>query len=85
VDAYRVGDIAELDDLDLDASLEESVTVVEWGDGVAEGLAETRLEVTISRAHGDDESDVRHLRFTPVGERWAGSGLRAALGAAALA
>lgn len=85
VDAYRIGGFAELDDLDLDASLEESVTVVEWGEGVAEGLADTRLEVTISRAHGDDESDVRRLRFTPVGDRWAGSGLRTALGAAALA
>ena len=85
VDAYRIGGVAELDDLDLDASLGESVTVVEWGEGVAEGLAETRLDVTISRAHGDDESDVRHLTFTPVGGRWARSDLRAALGAEALA
>jgi tRNA threonylcarbamoyladenosine biosynthesis protein TsaE len=85
VDAYRIGGIAELDDLDLDASLEESVTVVEWGEGVAEGLAETRLDVTISRAHADDESDVRHLTFRPVGARWAQSSLRAALGAEALA
>ena len=38
VDAYRLGGLAELDDLDLDASLEESVTVVEWGEGLAERL-----------------------------------------------
>ncbi|UAL30939.1 tRNA (adenosine(37)-N6)-threonylcarbamoyltransferase complex ATPase subunit type 1 TsaE [Nocardioides rotundus] len=52
VDAYRLGGIDELDDLDLDASLEESVTVVEWGTGVAEGLADSRLEVRIERAVG---------------------------------
>ena len=33
VDAYRLGGIDELDDLDLDTSLDEAVTVVEWGDG----------------------------------------------------
>ena len=37
--------IAELDDLDLDASLDDAVTVVEWGEGLAEALAEDRLEV----------------------------------------
>ena len=45
VDAYRLGGLAEVDDLDLDASLDESVTVVEWGEGKVEGLAEDRLEV----------------------------------------
>ena len=59
VDAYRLGGIDELDDLDLDTSLDDAVTVVEWGAGVAEGLAEERLEVTITRALGDDESDRR--------------------------
>jgi tRNA threonylcarbamoyladenosine biosynthesis protein TsaE len=48
VDAYRLGGFAELDDLDLDASLEESVTVVEWGHGLAEDLADDRLELTLS-------------------------------------
>jgi tRNA threonylcarbamoyladenosine biosynthesis protein TsaE len=81
-DAYRLGGIEELDDLDLDTSLEEAVTVVEWGEGVAEGLAETRLEVSILRAVGDDprqDTDARHLRLGPVGARWIGSGLRRAL------
>jgi tRNA threonylcarbamoyladenosine biosynthesis protein TsaE len=80
VDAYRLGGIEELDDLDLDASLDEAVTVVEWGEGVAEGLTEDRLEVSITRARGgagDDEA--RRLVFTPVGARWIGSGLRKAL------
>ncbi|HET6627504.1 MAG TPA: tRNA (adenosine(37)-N6)-threonylcarbamoyltransferase complex ATPase subunit type 1 TsaE [Nocardioidaceae bacterium] len=82
VDAYRLGGVAELDDLDLDTSLDDAVTVVEWGEGVAETLAETRLEVTLTRAQGDDGgdgSDVRRLRFAPVGARWIGSGLRDAL------
>lgn len=47
VDAYRLGGIAELDDLDLDASLDDSVTVVEWGRGLAEGLTDARLDVSL--------------------------------------
>ena len=39
VDAYRLGSAVELDDLDLDADLDDSVTVVEWGAGVAERLS----------------------------------------------
>ena len=59
VDAYRLGGLDELDDLDLDASLEEAVTVVEWGEGIAEGLADSRLEVRIER--GDSvEDESRH-------------------------
>jgi len=46
-DAYRLGGIAELDDLDLDSSLADSVTVVEWGHGLAEGLAEAWLDVRL--------------------------------------
>ena len=58
VDAYRLGGLDELDDLDLDASLDEAVTVVEWGEGLAEGLAESRLEVVIVRTTGaEDGSD----------------------------
>lgn len=53
VDAYRLGGLDELDDLDLDTSLDSAVTVVEWGAGLAEGLAESRLEVLIERTVGD--------------------------------
>lgn len=74
VDAYRLGGIDELDDLDLDTSLEDSVTVVEWGEGIAEGLAESRLEVRIIRALAHDEHapglDPRRVLMTPVGPRW---------------
>lgn len=79
VDAYRLGGPAEVDDLDLDASLEDSVTVVEWGGGVAEGLSENRLEVTMVRSHGDESGEERRVRFVPVGARWLGSGLLASL------
>ncbi|TDC74835.1 tRNA (adenosine(37)-N6)-threonylcarbamoyltransferase complex ATPase subunit type 1 TsaE [Actinomadura sp. 7K507] len=67
-DAYRLGGFAELDDLDLDASLDESVTIVEWGEGLAEGLAEDRLEVIISR--GDGSGEERDVRIVGVGHRW---------------
>jgi tRNA threonylcarbamoyladenosine biosynthesis protein TsaE len=56
VDAYRLGGLSELDDLDLDASVEESVTVVEWGEGIAESLSAHRLEVRLDRLLGDGTS-----------------------------
>lgn len=75
VDAYRLGGFAELDDLDLDASVDESVTIVEWGEGLAEGLADDRLEVIISR--GDGPGEDREVRIVGVGHRWADLELRA--------
>jgi len=80
VDAYRLHGALELDDLDLDASLDEAVTVVEWGTGVAEDLADDRLEVEILRAHGDTDDETRTLRLTPVGLRWQGVDLTAVAG-----
>ncbi|MEV5746605.1 tRNA (adenosine(37)-N6)-threonylcarbamoyltransferase complex ATPase subunit type 1 TsaE [Actinoallomurus sp. NPDC052308] len=67
VDAYRLGGLDEVDDLDLD--LQDAVTVVEWGEGMVEELSEDRLEVTIER--GDTEE--RTVRITGVGARWADS------------
>jgi len=66
VDAYRLGSMSEVDDLDLDASLEESVTVVEWGEGKVEQLAEAHLRVRIDRR--DDDSRVVDL--LPSGGDW---------------
>ncbi|MEU9835451.1 tRNA (adenosine(37)-N6)-threonylcarbamoyltransferase complex ATPase subunit type 1 TsaE [Streptosporangium sp. NPDC048047] len=68
-DAYRLGGDLEVDDLDLDASLEESVTVVEWGEGLVEGLAEDRLEISIERGETGEE---RTVRLRGVGARWEG-------------
>jgi len=81
VDAYRLGDAAELDDLDLDTDLDLAVTVVEWGSGLAEALSADRLELRLERA----DDDVRTLTVTPVGARWQDTELRAAIGAAPLA
>ncbi len=79
VDAYRLADAAEVADLDLEDSLADAVTVVEWGSGLVESLAEDRLEIVISRRRGDDEPDgtddspdePRTVELTGVGGRWA--------------
>lgn len=68
VDAYRLGGGAELADIDLDESLAESVTMVEWGEGMAEWLSDDRLEITIERSEGDDS---RTVLLDGVGPRWA--------------
>lgn len=81
VDAYRLGGAAELDDLDLDAFLADSVTVVEWGAGLAEGLADSWLEVRLERPEGGGatgaggerigpESLPRLISVWPHGTRW---------------
>jgi tRNA threonylcarbamoyladenosine biosynthesis protein TsaE len=85
VDAYRLGGLAEMDDLDLD--LEGSITVVEWGEGLAEGLSADRLEITIAFASGEpgaagepgvsgepgsaaELDEPRTVRITRAGARW---------------
>jgi tRNA threonylcarbamoyladenosine biosynthesis protein TsaE len=80
VDAYRLHGALELDDLDLDASLEEAVTVVEWGTGVAEDLTDDRLVVEILCAHGDTDDETRTVRLTAVGIRRRGVDLAALAG-----
>lgn len=82
VDAYRLGSLAEVDDLDLDASLETSVTVVEWGEDKVEELSEDRLVVTIERPVGgapstDDVDEPRTVTLHGVGERWSFTDLAA--------
>jgi tRNA threonylcarbamoyladenosine biosynthesis protein TsaE len=72
VDAYRLGGgLDEMEDLDLDVSLPDSVIVVEWGEGKVEELTDDRLHVVIHRAVGDTTDEVRHVTVTGVGERWA--------------
>src|SRR4029453_14559439 len=58
VDAYRVGGRVEPDALDLDASVEDSVTVVEWGEGIAEQLSDAYLEIHLDRLDETDETRV---------------------------
>jgi tRNA threonylcarbamoyladenosine biosynthesis protein TsaE len=64
-DAYRLGSVIEVEDLDLDTA--NSVTVVEWGEGLAEGLADERLEISISP---DPDSQQRTVQIRGFGARW---------------
>jgi tRNA threonylcarbamoyladenosine biosynthesis protein TsaE len=67
VDAYRLGgDLAQLDDLDLDTDLERSAVVVEWGEGSAERLCDDYLIVRLDRR----DDDVRVVTLEPHGT-WA--------------
>jgi tRNA threonylcarbamoyladenosine biosynthesis protein TsaE len=66
-DAYRLGSISEVDDLDLDTDVASAVTVVEWGSGLAESLAEDRLEISIEP---EPDSDARTVRLNGHGARW---------------
>ncbi len=66
VDAYRLGGVSEVDDLDLDESVADSVTLVEWGGGKVEQLAEAHLLVRIERR--DDDS--RLVELVPAGSDW---------------
>ena len=80
VDAYRLREagagLDALDDLDLDAALEDGVTAVEWGEGLVEGLADARLEVRLDRpAPGEDglagqPEEIRTAHVRPHGLRW---------------
>lgn len=88
VDAYRLTSPDEIDDLDLEYSLDRSVTVVEWGKDKVEHLSESRLEIELTRVTGDlldlsnphafedlDDEDVpesREMRVIAVGPRWQG-------------
>ncbi|MGN7147810.1 tRNA (adenosine(37)-N6)-threonylcarbamoyltransferase complex ATPase subunit type 1 TsaE [Arthrobacter sp. SAFR-179] len=54
VDAYRLGSAAEIDDIDLENTMDSSVTVVEWGHERVEHLSDSRLEIDLLRAIGLD-------------------------------
>jgi tRNA threonylcarbamoyladenosine biosynthesis protein TsaE len=62
VDLYRLLDhgsvdlLAELDSLDLDTDVEDAVVVVEWGEGVAERLSDSHLDIRLERG---SDTDVR--------------------------
>lgn len=75
VDAYRLASLAEVEDLDLEDSLADSVTVIEWGQDKAEQLSDSRLLVEIERS-SDPDDETRQVRFTGIGSRWAGVDLK---------
>jgi len=66
VDAYRLSGIAEVNDLDLDTSLEDAVTVIEWGEGKVEQLSDVHLIVRLRRR--DDET--RAAELVGIGGDW---------------
>jgi tRNA threonylcarbamoyladenosine biosynthesis protein TsaE len=67
VDAYRLSSPAELDDLDID--FENSITIVEWGKGFTEGIAENWREIEIDRDH-TGASEVRQVRVIGHGPKF---------------
>jgi tRNA threonylcarbamoyl adenosine modification protein YjeE len=67
VDAYRLGSVEEVDDLDLDADLASSVTAVEWGGGLVEQLADAHLVVRLERAA---DTEQRTAELVPTGGSW---------------
>jgi tRNA threonylcarbamoyladenosine biosynthesis protein TsaE len=71
VDAYRLqGDsTAIFDDLDLESYLPTSITIVEWGEGLADRLADEFLEIQIEFGVNDDQ---RLVSVIGQGKRFAG-------------
>ena len=59
-DAYRIRDLDDLETLDLDSTIDQAVTVVEWGEGKTEAMSESM----------DDGQ--RIITFTPYSHRWDG-------------
>ena len=52
VDAYRLESASEIDDIDLENTMDSTVTVVEWGRGRVEHLSDSLLDVELHRAAG---------------------------------
>ncbi|WP_104042490.1 tRNA (adenosine(37)-N6)-threonylcarbamoyltransferase complex ATPase subunit type 1 TsaE [Arthrobacter sp. ZGTC412] len=67
VDAYRLGSAAEIDDIDLENTLDSSVTVVEWGHDRVEHLSESRLEIDLHRAIGLGGTGLNGTELSAVG------------------
>ena len=67
VDAYRITSLEEVDALDLDSSLDCSVTLVEWGEEKVEALSPDRLEIQVRRPHGAVRDGVRKPDDVAIG------------------
>ncbi|MBS5723495.1 MAG: tRNA (adenosine(37)-N6)-threonylcarbamoyltransferase complex ATPase subunit type 1 TsaE, partial [Actinomyces sp.] len=71
-DAYRITDLNDLETLDLDSSLDEAVTVVEWGEGKTEAMSDERLSIEVRRASGGEaahDGDIIDLENMDDGTR----------------
>ncbi len=84
-DAYRISNLEDLETLDLDSSLADSVTVVEWGEGKTEAMSAERLEIAVVRGTGGTagraegaidletmDDGERRVELRPRGTRWDG-------------
>jgi tRNA threonylcarbamoyladenosine biosynthesis protein TsaE len=67
VDVYRLERIQELHDLGFEELLEGRVTVVEWGEAIAQILPRDRIDVRIAM---DDDDDRRVLDIVASGPAW---------------
>ena len=67
VDIYRLERVQEIHELGIEEQMEESVTLIEWGEVAASALPADRLEVRIYAGAGPDE---RIIEFVPRGESW---------------
>ena len=72
VDAYRITSLEEIDALDLDSSLDRSVTLVEWGEEKVEALSPDRLEIQVRRPHGAVRDGVRKPDDVTIGSESSG-------------
>jgi tRNA threonylcarbamoyladenosine biosynthesis protein TsaE len=68
VDVYRLDRIQELHDLGFEELLEGRVTVVEWGEAIAQILPRDRVDVRIAM---DDDDAHRVLEIVASGPAWA--------------
>jgi tRNA threonylcarbamoyladenosine biosynthesis protein TsaE len=68
VDVYRLETLGELHDLGFEDLVDGTrVTLVEWGDVVAQALPNERLAIRLELGAADDE---RIVTFVPHGTRW---------------
>lgn len=73
LDAYRVDQLAEAEDLAIPELLEDGVTLVEWGDNILPALPGSRLDVRITLGVGDDD---RCFEIETFGPGWSARGGR---------
>ena len=67
VDIYRLERVQELHNLGIEEQLEESVTLIEWGEMAGSALPPDRLEVRLMAGLGPDE---RIIELVLIGESW---------------
>jgi tRNA threonylcarbamoyladenosine biosynthesis protein TsaE len=67
LDAYRVEELGEAEDLAIPELLEDGVTLIEWGDRILPALPGDRLEVKITLGDDDDE---RQILLSSMGRSW---------------